>query len=150
MLDKLETKGVIRRNPQMARSIEIVDDEGIPVLGKVVAGYPVISEEFILERINFSKYSDDERYFLLRVSGDSMVDRNIHEGDYILVDRKVSVNDGDVGVFRVNDEVTVKTFERRGSEIFLKPENRNYEPIKVKKDDFFEVIGRVVLVLRKI
>ncbi|MGA1846545.1 transcriptional repressor LexA [Deferribacter abyssi] len=154
MLDRLEAKGVIRKNPQQARSIEILDDffdnKGLPVLGKVVAGYPVISEENIIEYIDITKFNNRERFFFLKVFGDSMIEKRIFEDDYILVELTKEILNGEIGVFRLNGEVTVKTYINKEEYIILRSENRSYEDIVVTNNDDFEIIGKVVYVIRSL
>ncbi|KAA0256917.1 repressor LexA [Deferribacter autotrophicus] len=154
MLDRLEAKGVIRKNPQQARSIEIVDDffdnKGLPVLGKVVAGYPVISEENVIEYIDLTRFNNKERFFFLKVFGDSMIEKKIFDGDYILVELTKELANGEIGVFRLNGEVTVKTYIKENGYFILRPENKAYEDIIVRDNDDFEIIGKVVYVMRTV
>ncbi|BAI79970.1 SOS-response transcriptional repressor [Deferribacter desulfuricans SSM1] len=153
MLDRLEEKGVIRRGHGKARLIEIVNHthkKGIPVLGKVAAGYPILSEENILTYINLEKFLDTDKYFFLKVTGDSMIEKKIFDEDLVLVELTKELKNGDIGVFRLNGEVTVKTYYYNRNSIILKPENPFYENIIVEETDDFEIIGKVVFIMRNI
>jgi repressor LexA len=122
----------------------------IPVVGRVAAGSPILAIENIEGSVvidhSFMKKSDD--CFALKVKGDSMINAGIFEGDLVIVSpNKESVN-GDTVVARLDDEVTVKTLEKKNNKIRLIPENENYRPIEVDDEKEFSIVGKVVGVIR--
>jgi repressor LexA len=122
----------------------------IPVVGRVAAGSPILAIENIEGSVvidhSFMKKSDD--CFALKVKGDSMINAGIFEGDLVIVSpNKESVN-GDTVVARLDDEVTVKTLEKKNNKIRLIPENENYKPIEVDDEKEFSIVGKVVGVIR--
>jgi repressor LexA len=153
-LRALERKGVIEMIPGSSRGIRLLDeyeDYGLPVVGRVAAGEPVLAEQNIedycqIEADTFHPRAD----YLLRVSGDSMRDIGIHDGDLLAVHRTPQAENGQVVVARLDDEVTVKRFRQRGSIVRLMPENPAYEPIRVDlREQSLEIEGLAVGILRK-
>ncbi len=164
-LDALVKKGYLTIESYASRGISFVHNivsEGtinysgedefrkIPIVGRVAAGSPILAIENIEGSVvidnSFMKRSDD--CFALKVKGDSMINAGIFEGDLVIVSpSKESVN-GDTIVARLNDEVTVKTFEKKKNKIRLIPENDNYKPIEVDDKKEFSIIGKVVGVIR--
>jgi repressor LexA len=135
-LKALARKGVIEMEEGRARGIRLVDD-GLPVIGRVAAGSPMLAAENVERRIPvnpamFSPQAD----FLLRVRGLSMRDAGILEGDLIAVHRTPDARNGQIVVARLGDEVTVKRLERRSGRLRLLPENPDFEPIEPQGDDF--------------
>ncbi|WP_163936491.1 transcriptional repressor LexA [Paraferrimonas sp. SM1919] len=137
-LKALKKKGMIEILAGTSRGIRIVnddsanDEDGLPLIGSVAAGAPITAIEHIENHYRvdpnmFSPRAD----FLLRVRGDSMVDIGINEGDLLAVHKQQEVRNGEVVVARVEDEVTVKRFERQGSKVYLHAENSEYQPIEV-------------------
>jgi len=144
-LKDLEISGLIKRNSKGARALEVVEEyRELPILGSVAAGSPLLSEEYKEGVIRVP--ADVKGRFFLRVNGESMIDAGILDGDLLLVDDTLFVDNGEIGVFRVNGSVTVKRIKRiSSSRIHLKPENRMMNPIEVDlKRDEFETVGRVV------
>jgi len=131
-LKALARKGVIELLPGFSRGIRLLEEPGLPVVGKVSAGSPILAEQHI-----DAHYEVDPRVFrpsadyLLRVRGMSMRDAGILDGDLLAVHRTHEARNGQVVVARVEDEVTVKRFQRRGSQVQLLPENPEFEPIHV-------------------
>ncbi|MDH5692708.1 MAG: transcriptional repressor LexA [Gammaproteobacteria bacterium] len=133
----LVRKGAIEVMPGMSRGIRIlgeesVEEDGLPLIGRVAAGSPIFSEahvehRYALEPTLFHPPAD----YLLRVRGMSMRDAGILEGDMLAVHRTNEAKNGDLVVARLDDEVTVKRFERKGSRIFLHPENPDFSVIEV-------------------
>lgn len=122
---------------------------GIPVVGRIQAGTPVMSEENIdgyLPVQQFLNYSNGG--FFLVVDGYSMQDKGILPGDYVFIEPAKEIANGQIGAFRLNGEVTLKTFKRQDGGALLIPANKDFEPIKVTEADSFEVIGRFVMLLR--
>lgn len=134
-LRALVKKQAIEILPGTSRGIRILADvphDGLPVVGKVAAGNPILSEEHIQGRYrldpNLFKPKAD---YLLRVKGMSMCDAGILDGDMLAVHRTPEANSGEIVVARVDDEVTVKRFRQRGNIVRLMPENNEFEPIIV-------------------
>jgi repressor LexA len=144
-LRALERKGAIEMLPGASRGLRILQPEGLPVVGRVAAGAPILAEQHIEAhyRIEASVFKPRAHYFL-RVRGLSMRDAGILEGDLLAVHRSSEARTGQVVVARVNDEVTVKRLKRRGHQIQLLPENPDFAPIEVdaRKDQLvIEGIG---------
>ncbi len=149
-LKNLERKGYIELVPGTARGIRLTEPNGLPLVGKVAAGVPILSKEHVedyypIEGELFRPKAD----FLLRVTGDSMKDAGILDGDLVAVHHNPRVRSGNVVVARVDGEVTVKRLRREDGKVFLEPANEAYEPLVVdpKKQDFV-IEGQVVGVLR--
>jgi len=127
-LRALERKGAIRRAPHQARAIEILDPDyaprrGIPIEGSIAAGEPIL-EVADREEIELEEYLGvDDRSFLLRVKGTSMVEDHICDGDLVLVESRNSARDGEIVVAVVDGEVTLKRIYRAGRRIRLQPAN---------------------------
>ena len=134
-LRAIEKKGYIQILSGASRGIVLSEDEerGIPVIGLVAAGGPILAQENIEKRVPISQSLLTESVdYYLRVKGDSMVDVGIYEEDLIGVKKTTDVKVGSVVVARINDEVTVKTLKKFSSEeVILKAENENYSDIKV-------------------
>jgi repressor LexA len=153
-LRALERKGAIEMIPGSSRGIRLLDEEedyGLPVVGQVAAGEPILAEQNIddycqIEPDTFHPHAD----YLLRVKGDSMRDIGIHDGDLLAVHHTAHAENGQIVVARLDDEVTVKRFRQRGSIVRLLPENKAYEPIRVDlREQALEIEGLAVGVLRK-
>ena len=141
-LDVMVKEGIIRKMPGRARCIEVVEN-GLPILGSVPAGQPVLRYENVEDWFDPSIWKD---CFLLRVEGDSMIGAGIMDGDFVVVSPKPPAEEGMIVVARVEGEVTVKRLVKKEGEYILKPENPEYPVIKGP----FEVVGRVVGVLRRL
>ena len=152
-LKALARKGAIEIIPGASRGIRLPETQGIPVIGRVAAGNPVLAEEHIEDYCdlppNFFKPTAD---YFLTVTGDSMIDIGIFDGDLLAVHSTPVAANGDVIVARIEDEVTVKRL-RRGKDkhlVELLPENADYEPIKVDlRKQAFAIEGLSVGVLRR-
>jgi repressor LexA len=154
-LAKLEAAGAIRRDPTKPRamfvcangsdaaSVEGPPEGTLPLVGAVAAGAPRLAEEDIEDWVRVPFEGD----FLLRVTGDSMMEAGILDGDLVAVRRQQTALDGEVVVAQLEDGATVKRLFRRDGRVVLQPENAAYEPIVA--DDVL-VLGRVVGVLRKL
>jgi repressor LexA len=158
-LRALAEHGAIRLVPGTARGIIPNDDEQalprgsnefrLPLIGRVTAGTPVLAvenheDDLTVDPRQFRPRPD----YALRVQGNSMIEAGIHDGDLLLVHRTLEARHGQIVVSRIGDEVTVKRLRKRGRAIFLDPENRDYEPIKVQSDDDFAIEGLGVGVIR--
>jgi len=167
-LDRLEAKGYIRRQEGKSRAIEMVHEPArpawrpqapqgpqavsVPLVGRVAAGYPLLSEENIEDNLLLDpSLAGPGRTFALRVRGDSMKDAGILDGDMVVVREQREARSGEIVVARVGDEATVKTYRsRRGGGVILEPANPAFEPIVVGPEQSFEIAGKVVAVLRKV
>ena len=141
-LRAIEKKGFISILAGASRGIILNEEEaGIPVIGLVAAGNPILAEENIENKLEIpSGMFKQKADFLLRVKGESMRDVGINEEDLIAVKKTQECKNGDIVVARINDEVTVKTFRTSGEgDVTLEPENKDFKPIKVnpKKEEFY-------------
>ncbi len=152
MLDRLESKGMLTKSSGKARSlIPAIKEEsqGIPVIGRIVAGTPVMAEENIDGYIPIKEFlRNSNGGFFLIVDGYSMQDKGILPGDYVFIQPCKEISNGQIGAFRLNGEVTLKTYKRSDEGIYLLPANNNFCPIPVTENDNFEIIGRYVMLLR--
>jgi repressor LexA len=153
-LRALERKGVIELIPGTSRGIQLKDflrDQlGLPLIGRVAAGNPILAEEHIEGhyRIDTSIFSQLP-HFLLRVQGMSMKDAGILDGDLVAVHRTPEVRSGQIIVARLEDEVTVKRYRQEGQMVWLLPENDSFSPIKVDlKEETMVIEGVVVGLVR--
>ncbi|MYD96876.1 MAG: repressor LexA [Gammaproteobacteria bacterium] len=151
-LKALARKGALEVVPGTSRGIRLPADEGLPVVGRVAAGSPLLAQEHIEEMCRippdlFRPAAD----FLLRVEGDSMVDAGILDGDLLAVRKTPDATNGAIVVARIDDDVTVKRFRRKSrSKVLLEAENRNYEPIEVDlKSQELVIEGLSVGVIRR-
>ena len=151
-LKALKKKGVLNIVSGASRGISIVkEDLGIPVIGLVSAGGPILAQENIEKRIpstqNILSHGVD---FYLRVKGDSMIEAGILENDLIAVNKKSQIKKGSIVIARINDEVTVKTLKSISSDlVVLQPENSNYSNIEVNpKKENLSFEGTCVGLLR--
>lgn len=158
-MTKLENKGYIRRDSTKPRAIELLlqEDEDdlqiipetsfVPVVGNVTAGQPILAVENIEERFPLpAEYVANGDYFMLRVSGDSMIEAGIFDKDFVIVKQQSSASNGDVVIAMIDDSATVKTFYKEKSHIRLQPENQALDPIIV---DDVSILGIVKGVFRK-
>ena len=168
-LAKLEEKGYIKKETQKGRTLRLLKgmnkktEDGqtnekpfysgrelvdVPVVGKITAGAPILAVENITDNflipIDFVGNSES---FMLTVSGESMIEAGILDGDYILVKRQNVARNGEIVVAMIDDEATVKTFYMENGHIRLQPENSSMDPIIVPD---CQVLGRVVGVFRKL
>ncbi len=155
-LSNLEKVGLLRRDPSKPRAIEVMVDKaksvvapsGLPVVGQVAAGQPVLAEENIDDYQPIPPIAGgDKGEFILRVRGDSMKDAGIFEGDHVIVHKQKTAKNGDIVVALVGDEATVKRFFKERDHVRLQPENEALEPIYTRDVD---ILGRVVGVCRRV
>jgi repressor LexA len=162
-LANLEKIGLLRRDPSKPRAIELLDRavgnavgtvrgvigaEGLPVLGAVAAGQPMLAEENIEEYVTIPDIAGGrEGEYLLRIRGDSMVEAGILEGDHVVVHPQDTAQDGQIVVALLGEEATVKRYFKEPDHIRLQPENQTMEPIRSKE---VKVLGRVVGLLRQV
>lgn len=158
-LARLETKGLIRRDPTKPRAIEILDEEvdipqsqvvNVPVIGKVTAGSPITAVENIEEYFPLPDrmVPPDEHVFMLEITGDSMIDAGILDKDYVIVKQQNTANNGEIVVAMTeDDEATVKRFYKEDTHIRLQPENPTMEPIILQN---VSILGKVIGVFRTV
>jgi repressor LexA len=163
-LANLERVGLLRRDPTKPRAIELVgrpravaaDDQGfarLPLVGRIAAGGPLLAAEDVEDSVAVPDRLGRNADFILRVTGDSMIDAGILDGDLVVVRRQDDARDGEYVVALVGDdesadEATVKTFRRDpDGRVRLQPENSTLEPIYA---DHVRILGRVVGVLRSL
>jgi repressor LexA len=169
-LANLEKIGLLRRDPSKPRAIELLDravgnavdsvgsavdsvrsivgSGGLPLVGSVAAGQPVLAEENIEDYISVPDIAGGgDGEYILRVRGDSMKNAGILEGDFVVVRAQDTAENGDIVVALVGEEATVKRFFRESDHIRLQPENELMEPIRSKE---VKVLGRVIGLFRSV
>ncbi|MGY4787614.1 transcriptional repressor LexA [Bacillus sp. OHL2] len=159
-LARLETKGLIRRDPTKPRAIEVLDEEemnipksavmNVPVIGKVTAGLPITAVENVEEYFPLPETfaASDEQVFMLEIMGESMIDAGILDKDYVIVRQQSTANNGDIVVAMTEeDEATVKRFYKEDTHFRLQPENPSMEPIILQN---VSILGKVIGVFRNI
>jgi repressor LexA len=155
-LANLERIGLLRRDPSKPRAIELRDRAaagmrgfvrpGLPLVGQVAAGQPLLAEENIEDYVQTPKLvGGDDGEYLLRVRGDSMKDVGILDGDLVVVQRQDTADDGDIVVALVGEEATVKRFFQEADHVRLQPENDSMDPIRSRD---VRVLGRVIGLMR--
>jgi repressor LexA len=161
-LANLERAGLLRRDPTKPRAIELVGRRHseeravsasapvLPLVGRIAAGGPLLAEESIEDRLAVPEPLGRDADFLLRVTGDSMIEAGILDGDVVVVRRQPDARDGDVVVALVGqdetaEEATVKTFHRDAGRIRLQPENSALEPLY---PEHVQILGKVTAVFR--
>ena len=156
-LKALEKKGYIKRVG--TRAIDIVSQSGrsalpqakeIPIVGRVRAGAPVLAEENIEGFLTVgNEIARGTETFALKVKGDSMIEDSIVEGDLVIIRQQETAENGDIVCALIGNEATLKRFQRKGTQITLKPANPKYEPIIVSKGEF-RILGKATGVIRKL
>lgn len=163
-IDALIKKGYLLSGSNTSRTLSLVNRQKhsgnnerqneefleIPLLGRVAAGYPVLSEENIEGTLSVGKslIGKGSELFGLKVRGDSMIEAGILENDIVIVNIQKYAENGDIVVAMLEGESTLKRFEKTGSEIKLIPENRNYSAIKINNYEEFSIIGKVIGLFR--
>ncbi len=160
-LAALEKKQYIRRRPWLSRGIEIVsapkvqqtDSEVgyVPIIGKVAAGEPIFASENIEGMLAVDdSFMSTKKVFALKVKGDSMKNVGILDGDFVLARRQHTADTGDIVVFIVGEEISVKRFDTKGDKVYLIPENDEYETkVLEKKSSDLQIAGKIVGLIRK-
>ena len=158
-LANLEKIGMLRRDPSKPRAIEMLDravegvrsivrPDGLPLVGSVAAGQPVLAEENIEDYLSVpDEAGGNEGEYVLRVRGESMKNAGILEGDFVVVRPQEVADDGDIVVALVGEEATVKRFFKESDHIRLQPENETMEAIRSTD---VRVMGRVVGLFRSV
>ena len=151
-LKALARKGAIEMIPGTSRGIKLPESSGLPIVGRVAAGNPILAEEHIEDYCDLpSSFFRPNADYLLQVRGDSMIECGILDGDLLAVHRTQQVNNGDIVVARIDDEVTVKRWRNARSkhQVILLPENKDYSPIEVDlRYQSFDIEGLGVGVIR--
>ncbi|SUY47029.1 LexA repressor [Clostridium putrefaciens] len=154
-LKRLEKKGFIKRDPTKPRALEILELSmskkemvDIPIIGKVTAGLPILAVENIEDTfsmpMNFVKHDKD--LFMLKVSGDSMIEAGIHSGDLAIIEKGETAINGEIIVALIENEATIKRFFKEDGFIRLQPENKSMSPIIIKE---CVVLGKLVGIYRR-
>jgi repressor LexA len=156
-LSKLEALGVLRRDPSKPRAMEVlvqkakraVKPSGLPLVGQVAAGAPIVAEENVEEYLQVPEtIGGEDGDYILRVRGESMIDAGILEGDFVVVRPAQDASNGEIVVALVGDEeATVKRFFKEKDKVRLQPENKSMKPIRTRDAT---VLGRVVGVFRRV
>ena len=159
-LERLEGKGLIRRDPTKPRAIEIleIDDSPVPkqgvvhvpLIGKVTAGLPISAIEDIQEYFPLPDTygASEDQLFMLEIMGESMIEAGILDGDYVVVKKQATANNGEIVVAMTeDDEATVKRFYKEKNHFRLQPENSSMNPIYVQN---VTILGKVVGLYRNI
>jgi repressor LexA len=150
----LERKGVLgrtRRHHGLRLAAEHLPPAGLPIIGRVAAGTPILATENIEGYLEIDRLlGDRSSLFALQVKGDSMVDRQVYEGDYVIVRAQPWVEHGEIGVIAIDEEITVKTVLHRRTGLWLKPENQRqgYPLIRLQPEQRVRIVGKVIAVFR--
>ena len=165
-LDAIAKKGFLKREPR-ARSISLMDLMApfeqalrVPIVGRVRAGAPVLAEEHVEGHVVIdggwigaapsTGSPEASQHFALKVTGDSMINAGILDGDYVIVHQQPVAQSGEIVVALLGDEATVKRFVKDGDQITLRPEHPTMEPLVVTAEQALAILGKVVAVFRKI
>ena len=167
----LEELGYVKRDPNRPRALEVFlpevlnarnslhhDETGegdsrpqatyVPVVGRIAAGGPILAEERVEEIMPMPRsLVGDGTLFMLEVRGDSMIDAAICDGDYVVIRQQPSAENGEIVAALLNDEATVKTFQRKDGQVWLLPHNEAYSPID---GTHAQILGKVVAVMRRL
>ena len=168
-LTALQTKGYLRQDPHRPRALEVVLPEefadapsaptparatdndrvvDVPLVGRIAAGGPILADQQVEDVFSLPRQlTGDGDLFMLNVSGDSMIDAAICDGDWVVVHQQPVAENGDIVAAMIDGEATVKTFKRRDGHVWLMPHNPNYAPIP---GDDATILGRVTAVLRQV
>ncbi len=162
-IDALIKKGYLTTEQNMSRTIsltginesksanslmeEIIE---LPIVGRVAAGQPILAEENIEGTLSLqaSLINKRDNCFGLKVKGDSMINAGIFEGDVVVINPQQNANNGEIVVALLGDEATLKRYERTGNQVYLIPENENYQKINVNNREDFSIVGKVLGVFR--
>jgi repressor LexA len=151
-LKALQKKGLIHREPNMSRAIQLLDDPtmappaGLKLVGRIAAGQPLEAVEQD-EELAFTEWEGAEDKFALRVTGESMIDEHIADGDYVVIQRQEQARDGQIVAVRDDDgEATLKRFFKERNRVRLEPANKAMKPIF---RDRVNILGVLVGVVRK-
>ncbi len=161
-IDALVKKGFLSNESKTSRTIALVENAlnkskqildnmiGIPIVGRVAAGQPILAEENIEGNVLVDAALLNKRNdcFGLKVRGDSMINAGILENDLVIVSPQKNASNGDIVVALLQDEATMKRFIAKDNKIYLMPENEKYNPIEIADREDFSIIGKVIGVFR--
>jgi repressor LexA len=154
-ISAIERKGFLQKKRFQSRTLSVSRASrpgGIPIVGTVAAGVPILAQENIEDVVHLPERWASTGSFLLRVKGDSMVDAHILDGDYVLVHPQKTAKDGEIVVALIGDEATVKRFYKTPGGVKLKAENSKFKDIEVSTEDAasrgFQIVGSVAGVMR--
>jgi repressor LexA len=145
----LDRKGVIERGAGHRRLA--CRSLGIPVLGKIAAGTPILADENIERRLSLGDIlpnNDAGQFFLLQVNGDSMIGKGINPGDLVLIRQQPLVDTGEIAAVLIGDEATLKIFRVKEGKIYLEPANKNFKPIKLDNSQDKRILGKALMAIR--
>jgi repressor LexA len=151
-LKALTRKGYLKRDSSRARALDIIGrQDGLPILGSVAAGSPILAEENLEGYFDIKNlYKDSDSVFILHVKGNSMIKAGIFDGDFVIVRMQETIEPGEIGVALIDGEATVKRIYSDGNIIRLEPENDAMKPITIPyTNPSFRIGGKVVAVIRK-
>jgi len=158
LLSSLEEKGFVNRLPHKARALSIntnvnenEDENNLPFLGRIAAGNPIEAITGSFEQISVPNYliNNKDEHFTLEVTGDSMIDAGIFDGDIVVIRKTETANSGDIVVALIDqNEVTLKRFRSFKNSIALEPANKNYK-IRIFGEDRVKIQGKLVGLIRK-
>ncbi len=151
----LQRKGYIRSAPKQPRALEVLHPaaaQGIPVLGRIAAGEPILAVAEAEEVLDLDpSFFGAGEFFALKVQGDSMIEDHISEGDLVILRSQQEAQQGQVVAVLWGEEVTLKRFHRQGDTVELRPANQAMEPIRVRPDDEpLNILGTMVGLVRKV
>ena len=158
-LEKLESTNYIKKDASKTRAIEIVpqDDDilmlkkktvDVPIVGKVTAGAPILAVQNIEDTMPLPiELATDKELFILKVSGESMINAGIFDGDYVIIEKCNSARNGEKVLALIDDEATIKTYYKEKNRFRLQPENDSMEPLYF---DNIDILGKIVGLYRKI
>jgi repressor LexA len=160
-LEALIKKGFLTRGgPGLSRSIMVTRPSmmsggvrrasSVPILGRVTAGAPILAVENLEGWLAFKPIKEPQKMFALRVQGESMKDKGIMDGDYVICRQQDVAQNGEIIVALLDDSATVKTFRQRGNLYELEPANEAFRPIPITEESGFKVLGKVTSVYRTI
>lgn len=153
-LCRLEARGLLRRDAMKPRAMEVKNSKNsaaagmrlVPIVGNVAAGSPILAEEYIEDQVALPESMlGDGIHFILKVHGDSMINAGIMDGDYVVVHKQATANNGEIVVAVIEGNATVKRFYRENGRFRLQPENNTMPPIFTSKVD---IAGKVISVYR--
>ncbi|MDR1512506.1 MAG: transcriptional repressor LexA [Propionibacteriaceae bacterium] len=165
-LEVIEAKGYLRRDRRLPRAMEVIDPNAdvpqllraggaeeskpryVPLVGRVAAGYPILAEQNVEALYPLPReLVGDGEVFMLTVHGDSMIDVAIADGDYVVVRRQPTAENGQIVAAQIGDEATIKTLDTSTNRVWLRPANPAYEPIEGHRA---RILGRVTCVIRSL
>jgi repressor LexA len=148
LIERLIAEGLVIKDPQ-GKLIPTTSSNGLPILGVVEAGWPSPAEEELIDTMNLDEYliQNKEASYILKVTGDSMIEAGIQPGDMVIVERTATPRVGDIVIAEVDGEWTIKYLQKRGDTYYLVPANSKYKPIVATES--LKIAAVVKAVVRK-